>query len=119
MKGKNFKDLIVWQKSMDLVEMIYKESANFPREEVYGLTNQIRRASVSIPSNVAEGQSRNSSKQFLYFLAIARGSNSEVQTQILIAERLNYVSKEMSEKIVNLSTEIAKMINGLMKSISG
>jgi four helix bundle protein len=88
MPGKNYKDLIAWQKAMDLVEMVYKATGQFPKEELYGLTNQLRRAVISIPSNIAEGQGRNSRNDFKRFLLISYGSLREVETQILIAERL-------------------------------
>ena len=89
MAGKNYRDLIAWQKAMDLVEMVYKVTGQIPREELYGLTNQLRRAVVSIPSNIAEGQGRNSTNDFKRFLIISHGSLREVETQILIAERLH------------------------------
>ena len=88
---KNHKDLEVWKKSMDLVSNIYKITESFPNKELYGLTNQIRRAAVSIPSNIAEGAARNSKKEFIQFLYIALGSLSELETQIIIANRLEYL----------------------------
>ncbi|HKC66104.1 MAG TPA: four helix bundle protein, partial [Pyrinomonadaceae bacterium] len=87
---RNYSELIVWQKAMDLVEGIYAATKQFPKEEIYGLTSQIRRAAVSIPSNIAEGQGRKSINEFLHHLSIAYGSLREVETQILIAERLLY-----------------------------
>ena len=90
---KDYRELIVWQKAMDLVEAIYRTTARFPKEELYGLTSQIRRAAVSIPSNIAEGQARNTTRDFLHFLAIAYGSLKEVETQVLIAERLGYIDE--------------------------
>ena len=87
MKVKNYQELIVWQKAMDLVEDVYKSSRDFPREEIYALTSQIRRAAVSIPSNIAEGQGRRTTLDFLRHLSIAYGSLREVETQILIAGR--------------------------------
>ena len=89
---RNHKDLEVWKKSMDLVGNIYKTTEFFPNKEVYGLTNQIRRAAVSIPSNIAEGAARNSKKEFIQFLFIALGSLSELETQIIIASRLEYLN---------------------------
>jgi len=91
---KSFHDLIVWQKAMDLVEANYKVTKSFPKEELYGLTNQIRRALDSIPSNIAEGQGRDSTKEFIHHLSIAYGSLYEVETQLLIAQRLNYISQQ-------------------------
>jgi four helix bundle protein len=90
MKVKNYRELIVWQKAMDLVEGVYKSSKGFPREEVYALTSQIRRAAVSIPSNIAEGQGRRSTAEFLHHLSIAHGSLRETETQILVAARLEF-----------------------------
>ncbi len=91
---KSYKDLIVWQKAIDLVILVYRRTAAFPKEEVYGLRQQIRRAAVSVPSNIAEGQCRSSTRDFLNFLAIARGSLGEVETQLTIAERLEYLKKK-------------------------
>jgi four helix bundle protein len=88
-----YKDLIVWQKAMDLTEMVYQATKAFPREELYGLTNQVRRAAVSIPSNIAEGQARQSTAEFRNFLSLARGSLAEVETQLMIAQRLGYLTQ--------------------------
>ncbi|MFZ3253245.1 MAG: four helix bundle protein [Syntrophales bacterium] len=114
---KSYRDLIVWQKSMDLVEMVYQVTKGFPREELYGLTNQLRRAAVSIPSNIAEGQARNSTAEFRNFLSIARGSLAEVETQLLIAERLNYLGSEKLHEILAVQIEVNKMTNALMKKL--
>ena len=103
-----YKELKVWVKSVELCEIIYKITASFPSEEKFGLTNQIRRASVSIPSNIAEGAGRNSSKEFRQFLAVAAGSCYETETQLLIAQKLNY-TKEESEAFL-LIEEIQKML---------
>jgi len=89
---RNHKDLEVWKKSMDLVSNIYKITESFPNKELYGLTNQIRRAAVSVPSNIAEGAARSSKKEFIQFLYIALGSLSELETQIIIANRLEYLN---------------------------
>jgi four helix bundle protein len=117
MKLKNYQELIVWQKSMDLVEEVYKSSRDFPREEVYGLTSQIRRASVSIPSNIAEGQGRRTTSDFLRHLSIAYGSLREVETQILIARRLKYVAQGRLETVMSLAGEVGRLLNGLMASL--
>ena len=109
MTVKNYQELIVWQKAMDLVEMIYQATKSFPKEELYGLTNQIRRAAVSIPSNIAEGQARKSTAEFKNFPYIAQGSRAEVETQIMIARRLNYISQVQKEMILSLSDEIKRM----------
>lgn len=87
----NFKELIVWQKSVDLVTEIYRITEVFPKSEIYGLTSQIRRASVSIPSNIAEGHSRRSSVDYIQFLKIARGSLAELETQLIIARKLDFI----------------------------
>jgi four helix bundle protein len=93
MKVKNYQELIAWQKSMDLVEEIYSSTRDFPREEIYSLTNQLRRAGVSIASNIAEGQGRQTTADFCRHLSIAYGSLREAETQILIAQRLHYLSE--------------------------
>ena len=109
---KNHMDLEVWQKAIQLVEDIYKISANFPKEEIYGLTSQIRRAAVSIPSNIAEGAARQGYKEFIQFLYISLGSLSEVETQIMLAKRLSYTSN--ITVILQEITTIKKMLNGLI-----
>ena len=111
----DYKDLNVWQMSIDFVESIYKIVKLFPREETYALSDQIRRAVVSIPSNIAEGASRNSNKEFVQFLYIALGSASEVETQLIIAQRLKYVNS--IEKEIDELTKIRKMLNSLITSI--
>ena len=115
MEGKDFEDLTLWQKSMDLVEGVYKISSLFPKEELYGLTSQIRRAAVSIPSNVAEGNTRQSKKEFYYFLTVAHGSLTELKTQLLIAQRLQYVMDTECTEILILTEEIARMLHGLKR----
>ena len=109
--------LIVWQKAMDLVEDVYKRTKGFPREELYGLTSQLRRAVVSVPSNIAEGQGRNSTKEFLHHLSIAYGSLCEVGTQILIAHRLGYLERRDVEGLDGLSSEVGRLINGLSNKL--
>ena len=109
---KTHKDLKVWQKSMDLVELVYTSTKSFPKEEMYGLTTQMRRAAVSIPSNIAEGAARKSKKEFLQFLYHALGSISELESQYLIAKRLDYIDQiEISDGI----EEICKMMTSLIK----
>lgn len=117
MTVQSYKELIAWQKGMDLVEKIYKATQGFPRDEVYGLTSQVRRAAVSIPSNIAEGQGRNTTRDFLNFLAVARGSLKEVETQVLIARRLNYIQTAEEGEIVEQIAEVGRIINGLMNSL--
>lgn len=118
MASQNYKDLIAWQKGMDLVEAVYTATKLFPKEELYGLTSQIRRAAISIPSNIAEGQGRKSSSEFMRFLAIAYGSLREVETQILIAERLSYLQRPDVESLIELSSQVGRLINGLSNSMS-
>ena len=105
------KDLEVWKKSMDLVVLVYKLTENFPDTEKFGLTNQIRRAVVSIPSNIAEGAARKNDKEFIQFLHIALGSLAEVDTQYLIASRLEYIP--IDNKIENNIEEVRKLILGM------
>jgi four helix bundle protein len=119
MKVKNYQELIVWQKAMDLVEEVYRVSSSFPREEIYGLTSQVRRAAVSIPSNIAEGQGRRTTPDFLRHLSIAYGSLREVETQILIATRLRYVSQGKCDGVMKIAGEVGRLLNGLMASLAG
>ena len=116
--GASFKDLKVWQRSRVLTVRIYSVTKSFPKEEQYGMTNQIRRAAVSIPSNIAEGHRRASDKEFIQFLKIARGSLAEVETQIIVAGDLQYVDVPTVEEISREIEEIGKMINGLINSLS-
>jgi four helix bundle protein len=117
MPVKSYRELLVWQKAMDLVEMVYQLTRPFPNEELYGLTSQLRRAAVSIASNIAEGQGRQTTSEFLHFLSIANGSLKEVETQVLIAQRLGYVNEERTSEAVALTTEVGRMISGLAKSL--
>ncbi len=117
MKVKNYQELIAWQKAMDLVEEIYEVSKSVPRDELYGLTSQIRRAGVSVPSNIAEGQGRRTTPDFLRHLSIAYGSLREVETQILIAGRLRYVDATTVERVIRGTSEVGRVLNGLMSSL--
>ena len=117
MPVKNYRELIVWQKAMDLVELVYRLARRFPKDELYGLTSQIRRAAVSIPSNVAEGQGRRTTAEFLRFLSIANGSLKEVETQLLLAERLAYIDQQQTAEAMALTTEVTRLINGLINSL--
>src|SRR5687768_3340603 len=119
MKVQNYQELIVWQKAMDLVEEVYSATRCFPKEEIYALTNQLRRASVSIPSNIAEGQGRRTTADFCRHLSIAYGSLREVETQILIARRLNYLSETTIQPIMQMTGEVGRLLNGLMRSLRG
>jgi len=102
---------------MDLVTAIYRDTVNFPREEQFGLTSQVRRAAVSIPSNIAEGQGRLSEKEFRYFLGQARGSLMEVETQLQIAQNLGYLESEKTSILLKACAEIGRILNGLLASI--
>jgi len=113
-----YSDLLVWQKAMDLVTSIYVVTSSFPSDERFGLTSQIRRAAVSIPSNIAEGHGRKSSRAFLNHLSIALGSLMELETQIQIASRLELITEEVGETVLARTDEIGKMLSGLKKSLS-
>jgi four helix bundle protein len=117
MTVRHYQELIAWQKAMDLVVVVYRYTASFPKEEMFGLTSQLRRAAVSIPSNIAEGQGRRTTKEFVNFLAIARGSLQEVETQLFIAERLNYLTGAALAEITKLSSEVGRLICGLANSL--
>jgi len=114
-KIRNHKDLEVWKKSMDLVSNIYKITESFPNKEIYGLTNQIRRSAVSVPSNIAEGAARSSKKEFIQFLYIALGSLAELETQMIIASRLGYLND--LDSLLNDVKLIQKLLNGLIYSL--
>jgi four helix bundle protein len=116
-KTNNYKQLIVWQKSIDLTEFVYRLTSRFPKEEIYGLTSQIRRCSVSVPSNIAEGQARSSIPQFKHFLSIAKGSLAELETQFIVSERLKYIAKEDFELFQTHVNEVGKLLNGLINSL--
>lgn len=111
------KNLSVWQKSMTLVEEIYRITKRFPKEEIYSLTSQIRRSAISIPSNIAEGRGRNHKLEYVQFLMIARGSLNELETQLEIAKRLIYISEEDFNHIDVYIIEVEKMLNALATSI--
>ncbi|MEW6574283.1 MAG: four helix bundle protein [Bacillota bacterium] len=115
---KSYRDLIVWQKSIDLVQKIYQFTQRFPKEEIYGLTSQIRRAAVSIPANIAEGQSRNSTGEFKQFLGMAKGSLAELETLLILSEKLTFLERINAEELLNNCEEINKLLNGLLKSLS-
>ncbi len=114
----NYRELKVWQKSMDLVEKVYTLISMFPKEEKYGLISQIQRSSVSIPSNISEGAGRNSNKEFVHFLGIANGSTNELNTQLILSNRIGYITDKNIEDTNKLITEIEKMNFGLIKKLS-
>ena len=117
MPVQNYRQLIVWQKAMELVGMVYDLTDTFPSDERFGLTQQIRRAVVSVPSNIAEGQGRNSTKEFINHLSIAYGSLMETETQTLIAEMRKYVSSERCNEVMDKTAEVGRLINGLSNSL--
>jgi four helix bundle protein len=114
----SYRDLIAWQKSIDLVTEIYICTRSFPREETYGLVSQLRRAAVSVPSNIAEGHARLSTGEFRQFIGHALGSLMEIETQLLISERLNYVESERSRDLLKRTAEVGRILNGLLNSLS-
>ena len=116
-KIKSYQDLAVWQNAMDLVVMCYQMTTKFPKNEIYGLSSQLQRAAVSVPANIAEGRHRQHSKEFLQHLSIAYGSLAELETHIQIAGRLNYIYEDQINKMLGITAEIGKMLNGLRRSI--
>jgi len=112
-KVNGFMDLIGWQKSMDLVEEVYRVSASFPADERFGLTAQVRRAAVSIPSNVAEGYGRSTKADYIRFIDIAKGSANEVEIQLRIAQRLRFVKVQNSERALAMAVEVQRILRGL------
>lgn len=117
MNSSDFRNLIVWQKAMDLTIAVYSLVKLLPREETYSLSDQMRRAAVSVPSNIAEGRGRNSEKEFVRFLVHARGSLWELSTQIEICERLHYINPSQSQVAKDLILEISKMIRSLSETL--
>jgi four helix bundle protein len=102
---------------MDLVVLIYRVSARFPKDEMFGLSFQVRKAAVAIPSNIAEGQGRQTTRDFLHFLGIARGSLNETETQMLVAERLQYLESQALTEVLNLAGEVGRLLHGLSRSL--
>ena len=114
---RSYRDLLAWRKSMELVTDIYRITQRFPNSEMYGLTAQLRRAAVSVPSNIAEGQGRLSSGEFRQFLGHARGSLLEVETQVLIARALGYLQPARSDSLLSQTAEVGRIVNGLILSL--
>jgi four helix bundle protein len=112
---KSYTDLDVWKKARELVKEVYLITRNFPKEELYGLTNQIRRAAVSVPSNIAEGHGRNTSKDSLQFFYIARGSLYELETQVFVSFDLEYIIQNYLDGIIDDITNCKKLLNGLIR----
>ena len=113
----NYRELLVWQKAMDAAEEVYRLVKLLPREEQFELSSQLRRAAVSIPSNIAEGQARNSTKEFVNFLSIARGSTAELETQLMLCVRLNYLQQTQIDPVFNLCDEISRMLTSLITKL--
>ncbi|MCH5239793.1 MAG: four helix bundle protein [Muribaculaceae bacterium] len=114
MKTSDYKDLKIWIKSMDLAKIIYTLTQRFPKEEIFGLTSQMRRCAVSIPSNIAEGHARNSKKDFIHFLKISLGSNAELETQAILSQNFDYITIDELSQIQKETKEISKMIISLI-----
>jgi four helix bundle protein len=114
---QDYQELQVWQKSMDLVVSIYEVTRVFPRDELYGLTSQIRRAVVSVPSNIAEGQGRGSSREFAHFLSVSRGSLKELETQTMVARRLGYIEADREAMLLAEIRSVGRLLTSLWKSV--
>jgi four helix bundle protein len=115
--GQSYRELIAWQKAMDFVMHVYTATKAFPRDEVYALAGQLRKTAVFIPANIAEGQARYTAQEFYFYLGRARGSLVEVETELLIARNLNYLSAEQAERLLEKAAELGKILNGLAASI--
>ena len=115
--SQHYKDLIAGQKAMDLVNAVYDVADGFPKREVYSLTDQLRRAAVSVPSNIAEGQAHYSNREFIHFLRYSRGSLAEVETQIIIAQRRKYLSDEQATDLLKQADEVSRILSGLINSL--
>jgi four helix bundle protein len=114
---RSYFDLIAWQKAMELVAQIYRVTKNWPREETFGLTSQLRRAAVSIPSNVAEGHGRTGPREFVHHLSIAHGSLCEAETQLLIARHLEYIDDSVLERLMQQTSEVGRLTRGIIRSL--
>jgi len=112
-----YRDLLAWQKAKKLITEIYRVSCKFPAEELYGLISQMRRAALSIPTNIAEGQGRLTKGEFSQFLGNARGSLLELETQILVARNLNYLEEPIQKNLLELTSEVGRLVNGLLSAI--
>jgi four helix bundle protein len=114
---RSYRDLLVWQKAIELAILVYRLSEAFPRTKIYGLTSQIRRASVSVPSNIAEGFGRGSRKEYLQFLFVAQGSLKELETQTTLSQRLNYATPAQADRILSEAEVVGKMLGSLIRSL--
>src|SRR6266851_10219654 len=118
MRIHSFRDLLVWQRAIELVECVYATSRNWPRVETYGLVSQVRRAAVSVPSNIAEGHGRATRGEFLHHLGIAYGSLMEVETQIVLAQRLGYITNAEAERLMAAIADTGRPLHGLSRALS-
>ena len=117
MLGMSFKNLKVWQKSMELVKLVYELTKSFPKEEVYGLNSQMRRAAISVASNISEGSQRTSDKEFEHFILMSRGSLAELETQRLASEMLGYGRQDLQQKISLLIEEVSRMLHSFHRKL--
>ncbi|HEY9143561.1 MAG TPA: four helix bundle protein [Arenimonas sp.] len=117
MKVNSYRDLLAWQLAMQLTENVYKITATFPSKEIYALANQLQRAAVSIPSNIAEGHARSSTKDYLRFISIAMGSLAELETQLELSARLDYIDQPILGELLAVADELGRMLQGLRKSL--
>jgi four helix bundle protein len=116
-KAQSYTDLIVWQKGIESAKLIYRLTANFPADEKFGLTSQMRRAAVSVPSNIAEGQARHTTREFIHFISYAEGSVAELNTQLIIAAGLGFCKSDAAGSLSDLLEEIRKMLNALRRKL--
>jgi len=114
---RSYRDLLVWQKAVELALLVYRFSEGFPKHEIYGLTSQVRRAGVSVPSNIAEGYGRGSRREYIQFLSIAQGSLKEMETQTIIAQRLGYATLSQSDSVLSECEVVGKMLGSLIRSL--
>lgn len=114
---KSYRELIVWQKAVQLVVDCYRATSGFPKSEIYGLTSQIRRAATSIPANIAEGYGRGSRKEYLQFLIVAQGSLKELETHFIVAQKLNYLTDAQLSRVLSQSDEVGKMLGSLIRKL--
>ena len=117
-KARSFTDLIVWQEGHKMVLMVYQRTKSFPKEEIFGLTNQVRRAAVSVTSNIAEGFNRKSEKDKMHFYVMAQGSVAEIQNQLLVARDVGYMNKDDFSELTDRTVDIHKLLTGLIRAIA-
>jgi four helix bundle protein len=117
MPVQSYRELVAWQKAMDLAAEVYRITKTFPHDELYGMTGQLRRASVSVPANIAEGQGRQTTGEFRQFLGHARGSLLETETHILLAMRLHYIPEDVGDGLLRAASEVGRVLNGLIGSL--